>query len=451
MSGSSSCQRRGDSGFTLIEVVVAMGLLLVLSSSVLAILAQSAKTSQTDRRRVAASNLAAREIETVRNAFHRDDYNDAAVGASALAIANAGDVTNPNNLNAAAPAGSPLVLDGTQYTVVRQVNWMPVGSGRSACDGGSAVTYPALAVHVEVTWPQMNGVRPVVSDTVLTPPKNILASGTAFAAVRVRDRNGAGFPGRTVKLTKGASTYTDTTGPDGCAVFAVSGAGSYVASLAEPGYVGTDGNPTPTVPVEVKSGELQPAELYYDRASGLAVSLTVVGGAPDGGSYALPVGRPGLTLENANLRPDSLRTFAAGTTAVPNLFPWPEGYSVWPGTCTDADPAGSPSNGTRGSKGGGTPAQTDAVTVELRPVKVLVTDPGLAGDANTYTATAVNGGSCSGGDSTLSLGTLTKEGGTKVLRASLPPGTWTVQLMRGSTAVRAGSVVLGQTGQAVIF
>ena len=94
----------------------------------------------------------------------------------------------------------PSVVDGTPYTVVREVQWLPVGNGASACDGGSLVDFPSLRVQVRVTWPDMGSAKPVRSDTLLTPSKDTLGNTVlSFVAVKVKNAAGLGVrrrPGR---------------------------------------------------------------------------------------------------------------------------------------------------------------------------------------------------------------------------------------------------------------
>jgi hypothetical protein len=395
--------------------------------------------------------LAAREIEVVRNAFH-SGITPAAKSDAANAVANAGDQTNPDPLPG--QSAGALKVDGTAYTVVRQVSWLPLGSGKSACDGGSAVTYPGLAVHVVVTWPGMNNVKPVVSDTVLTPPKGVLSSAAAFAAVRIRGHDGQPYPNRTVTISGPAGTFSDVTGPDGCAVFSLSSAGNYTASLSETGFVGSDGNAAPTLMKAVVAGTVQAYDMSYDLASKLQATFTVAGQAPDAGAYALPTTLPGITIGNSHLQPVGVRAFAAGTSLTPGLFPWPEGYTAWAGTCADADPASAPSSGTRTASGGATIGQTDAVNLTLRPVKVNGVNGSIRSLSPLPRVMATSTASCPGGDSSLTLGRfVVDENGDWVLRSSLPPGVWTLKVVNeaGTTVGPTVSVTLDQNGRQVTF
>ncbi len=125
---------------SLVEVVVAMVVLAIMASAVLGIILKAQAAGVNNRARISAANLAAREIDILRDEFGRTSDAPATIAAS-------GVVVNPHPL-AGGTAGAPLTVDGTQYTVTRSVAWAITGSGDSACEGGSLVDYPTLAVTV---------------------------------------------------------------------------------------------------------------------------------------------------------------------------------------------------------------------------------------------------------------------------------------------------------------
>ena len=54
---------------TLVEVLIACTILMILAMGVFGVMLTAFKTTKNDRTRVAASNLAAREVEIVRQTF----------------------------------------------------------------------------------------------------------------------------------------------------------------------------------------------------------------------------------------------------------------------------------------------------------------------------------------------------------------------------------------------
>ena len=127
--------RDGSDGFSLIEVVVAMAVLAITALAVLTVLVNGMGVSKSARQRVAASNLASREIEIVRNQFNTSS-SDALAG---------GQRRHPDQRQPDRRRRSRASSTACPYTVVREVQWLPVGNGASACDGGSLVNYPSPA------------------------------------------------------------------------------------------------------------------------------------------------------------------------------------------------------------------------------------------------------------------------------------------------------------------
>jgi len=405
-----------DAGLTLIEVTIAMVIFAMVAGAVVTGLAGALKTARTDKNRVAAANLAARELEISRN-----EFNSTTSGPTALAAQN--QVVNPHPLPGGT-AGNPLKVDGIPYTVTRNVEWLPAGAGKSACDGGSAISYPTLSVHVEVTWPVMGNVPPVESTTMMTPPKGTLASNLSFVGVQVLNNKAAPQSDLPVTLTGPGGTYTDTTADDGCAVFALPTAGTYTASLSSSGYVDYYGATNPTKTVVVTSGTLSQLQFNYDKAASMTVSLTTQAG------YALPTTLPGLTVANTGLQPSGVRSTASSgaTTTISTLWPFVDGYSVWAGTCSQSDPATA--GGTRSPAVIVNPGAAGSTTAALAPVTVTVkTAAGLALANATVLAVPASTTGCLTTETSMTLGVTNASG---VLATSLPAGKWTLQIQSKS-------------------
>lgn len=271
-SADVSCSR--DRGTSLIEVVVAVVLFGILASTVLAIVLQTQASTVNNRARVAASNLAAREVDYAREQFMKSEQGP-------VDLMTAGTVLNPHSFGA---AGSALVVDGKPYTVKRSVAWNVTGAAASACEGGALVKYPTMNVRVEVTWPSMGQTEPVVNTTNLAPPKGVgLSTTTSYVAVKVTNAAGGPNPGRTVTVFSTGESRSGTTDDAGCAVVEVrprtgTTGTSYSVRLSDPGYVDMAGNAAPTRLVgNVTQGQLNSSiDMAYDRAASL--QLTVVGG-----------------------------------------------------------------------------------------------------------------------------------------------------------------------------
>lgn len=400
-------RRQSDAGFTVIELMAALTILGLVSSAFAYGLNLSLAVTQTDRARVQASNLAAREIETVRNQF-------TASKTAPLTIAATSQVTNGNPLPGGT-VGQPLNLDGTKYTVVRTVGWMPAESGTSPCDGGSAVTYPKLAVNVRVSWQQHGTTRDVESNTILTPPKGTLATVKGFIAAKVQGAAGTGVQNVAVDVTGPGGSQTRVTGEDGCAVFAMSTTGNYTVTLDEPGYVSFDGQPTTSKPAAVADNTIQVVPFSYDRAVTLQFEYEVTDEA--GPSYAPVIPQP-IVLFNPGLPNMGRKELDAGTTSVTSLWPFTDGYSVWAGKCTLNDPAAT--GGSRPQAVMAEPGETVTAPVPLKPVQVaFVDEDGNPIDHADARAEIDDATGCSA--TTYDLGKTDDQG---LVRTALPYGRW---------------------------
>jgi prepilin-type N-terminal cleavage/methylation domain-containing protein len=407
-----------DAGMTLIELMFAMVIFAIVAAGTVAGLTGALTTTRSDRNRVAASDLAARELEIVRNTFTASTTGPATVSASAQVV--------DGNPLPGGTAGQPLVVDNTPYTVTRNIEWLPAGSGQSACDGGAGVTYPSLEVQVTVTWPQMSGVQPVMATTILTPPKNTLNSTTGFVSVKVLNASGVAATGQTVTLSGPGGTFSDVTAGDGCAVFASTVAGTYTATLNATGYVDNYGNQTATKSVALTASSLSQLSFNYDQAATLNVTMKTTTG------YALPTSWPQVTLANTGLQPAGFKYVAtsAATTSVTGLWPYlTDGYTSWGGSCTQADPAAS--GGTRSPAVIVAAGATGSSTVTLAPITVtVVKSTGLVQPGVTVLATPVNTVNCASTENPLTLGVT---GALGTLATSLPAGAWKISVS-GKTA-----------------
>lgn len=403
----------------MIELMVSMTILALVSASFAYGLELAMSVTREDRARVQATNLAARELEIVRNEFGASKSAPTTLGATS-------EVTNPHPLPGGT-SGQPLNLDGTDFTVVRTVEWLPAGTGTSPCDGGSAVTYPSLGLNVRVSWEENGNERDVESNTVLTPPKGTLATIQGFIAAKVLGADGTGVASLPVDITGPGGGQTRVTAGDGCAVFALTTLGNYTVILDEPGYVSFDGQASTSKPATVTAGSIQIVPFSYDAAATLNLEYVI---SDDVGSeYTQPAPPPSVTLFNASLPTMGKQEVPSGTTTVTGLWPFPDGYSVWAGTCVLNDPATT--GGTRATPVTPEPGQTVTAEVELKPLIVtFLDDDDQPLDEVDVVATTVDNTGCE--ETEFDLGETDENG---VLRASLPYGQWT--LTAGSYQIAA--------------
>ncbi len=408
---------KSDDGLTLVECLWALIVFSIAAGGLAFSLQAASHTSGNNRLRVQAANLGARELEIDRNEFNATADGPLVLGAT-------GSTTNPHNLIASAVAGSSLVIDGVPFQVQREVQWLPTGYGQSPCDGGAQVTYPTLKVTVAVTWANMGSTQPVTNSTLLTPAKNTVATTNGYIAAKIIGADGTGVENMPVVFAKsGSGSQTRLTESDGCAVFATNDYGNWTVTVNQPGYVTPDLVTSRTKAATVATGTLTQVPISYDRSATINTTQTTLGG------YGLPTSLAPLSFYNSGL-PAPGRTAVTAvsgvTTALGGLWPFTDGYSAWPGSCDQSDPATS-----GGTRDAGVPLVAGATvnqTVSLAPINLLVRQRNVTNTAwltapgVTVRATPVSATGCAVAD-TLTLGVTDSAG---ALQVSLPAGPYTI-------------------------
>lgn len=404
-------------GYSVVELLVAVTVFALVFAAVSIGIGRALEVNRGNRNRSAAAYLAARQLEEVRSR----SFSSVALGRTTCAY-----TTTACNLPA-------------PYTVVQDVAWASPGSTSTACDvpatSGSSLAYKR--VTVTVTWPDMGGVAPVTSQTLLTPPGGTYDPNDGHILIQAFDRDALPLGGRTVSIS-GPESASQVTTSDGCAFFAYLDPGTYTATFNVAGFVDRQGNQPATQSVGVTASQITKVQFDYDEAATLSVGLV----APSGS--VIPTGTYGIamTVANSNLTVGT-RSFqqsatGSGTTrTITPLFPYASGYQVWAGDCADADPAAY-TGGSRGAVLASNPAATTAGSASLDAVDVVVKRGGVAVSGATIQAIHAAGTGCTAGET---LTTTTTTDSTGKLRLALPYGTWTIRATSGSRTA-TGSVTL---------
>jgi prepilin-type N-terminal cleavage/methylation domain-containing protein len=436
--------RQDDSGLTLIEVIVAMALFLILSTASMSILLVSLKTTEVNRDRVGAANLAGRELEIVRNQF-----TGLTRGPDKVTLNQA---INENPLTGAVCLGSacpPIVLDNVRYTVTRTVQWSAVGeTAASTCDNGTSSELAYLRVNVSVSWDRMTG-NPISMDTVLTPPKGTYSTSTGHLGLKIVDEQGHPGAGHTVTITGASGTDTGVSAADGCTVFAFLTPGPYTVSVDEHPFVNLKGEQHATLSVSVLIGQMAHSTLDYGVSATINAAFVTLTGynLPDTNDIPLTLGNSGLlpsgSTPKAGSRNDIQQTVLGvmkSNRTVADLWPFTSGYQLWAGGCLDADPKATGqtrADAVASQSGGLTGAQVD-----LAPLDVSGAVSGAIINAVHAPDTA-----CPAGGN-IKLGVANAAG---TLKTSLPYGNWKITdgvhkalptLKRGDATVQTAPLTL---------
>lgn len=407
---------RGDDGFSMMEVIVAMVVFTVMATAALGLLLDTTDVARDNLRRTAAANLLTKQIEQAR-------------GQSAK------DITDGR-------VERTETVGGTTYTIVQTANYVPADSGVSICAGtGNTLSYKLVTVRV--TWPEMGSIKPVRGDTLraLGVGEDGLDSTKGTLAVSVTGATGAAQEGITVTLSNGSTSASRVTGQDGCAVFTGLAEGSWSATVDQVGYTGAQNTQAVTASLGVVANQVRRGTISYDTRRDVNAVLTTPAGAALPTGTVIPAGLP-LRVGGSYVTestPPSCTATAIVTTACSTGIPgtiralFPEVYAVKAGSCTETTPS-SVSVDLRPQSANGTTVNVPMAHPLIR-VRVNGNSTYITNRPVTATHAAQSGSGCTAGE-TYTL-PAAANGGT---RLALPYGTWTL-----STPRTAGSSTLVTT------
>ena len=397
-------RRSDETGFGLIELIVALTVFSVLVGGLMLSLGTGLALARSNRERSVGANLAAKEIDAVRQSV----FTTLVLGLTTTTAA----------------------VDGVNFTVDRNLEW--VGNASTAGECESSSTAPkVLRVTVDVSWTDMKTVQPVRASTELSPPVGSYDPTMGHIAVKVSDSDAKPLGNVPVRVQgPGVDRTLNTTdayaASPGCAFFGFLTPGAYSVSLGSAGYVDRQGISTPTQAVGVNPAQVASVAFDYDRASTLAITLAgAFGGTP---VNAMPV-----TLGNTGYIPSARKVFAGtgATRNLTNLFPYNDGYDAWGGDCADADPEGKDTSSVpywptalRADSFEVNPAATTSGAITVGTLQVDFNQSGAADGTDTIIAVHGSDALCSAGE-TLTLTTFPSNTGTALI--ALPYGTWSIR------------------------
>ena len=428
------------------EVVVASTLLLVAFAAAAGLYASGTRVSGDTRMRVVAAQLASSAIESVR-----------------------GPAADPSKFTTSIVPGTVVTtktINGLTFTITQEEQWVSQSSTTSACDSGGVGSNAILQLSESVTWTGAGPTAPVEATTTLSPPAGAYSAATGSIGAKVLDASGAPADNVAVSIA-GPMSRSQSTTSEGCAFFAFLTPGSYTVSVTAGTGVGDQEVLIPSQSTSVTVGQTASMTFNYDTAA----TITVSGWT---GSVATPATGIPIGVANTGLQPFSAYTYAAGSTTLTPLFPYPSGYTVFAGNCTDNNPEGLDTTRNRFYNNPGTsatnvtPGGTTATAVPLydMPIKV-VNSVGAVVPGATLTATATTGypapyssvclnGAASGSAPTLGLVTTDAGGlsttavplGHMTITARSGPKVGTVKIWRRITGVYNVTAAGASTGTA---
>lgn len=413
-----------DAGFSLVEVLAALAVLMVVSVAVAGGLMTAARTSATSKSRTAAAALAAQEVELARS-----------LPQSALVLGTA--------------AAKTQTVDGRTYTITRTVAWGSSAGTVNRCSGAGTGRYAFRRVSVVVTWAGMVGATPITNETLIAPPGGSGTPDSDSQRVHVVDAGGQPVSDVTAVLTGTTTSPSQLTDKYGCAVFLDVAPGTYTVAVSRTGYVDPNGAATSTRTLTVAGTDTPPlAQLQLDRTSGVVITPTTPNAA-----YPIPAGLGG-TVSNTSMTSTRSATSATATTTISGLFPFKNSsYLGWAGTCTDGNPAWHGSAATAPVKvaAGSTPVLSTPTMPVTGKIKTGNGSPFVYSSKIIYVVHAATGCTTSLANPGVSGGTvgaviaLTTDS-SGVFKASIPYGVWHLEPPAGSGYKATSSFTIAPPG-----
>ncbi len=411
-------------GFTIVEVLVAITVLVIAMVGAALLFENAIVTSGNTRNRVVAANLATQQMENVRGmAADPTQFTSIPQGQTVF-------------------AGTSQKVNGIQFTVTQNAAFVGQTSSTSTCDTPGGTTGQILQVNEIVTWPGMAGTKPVMQVTTLAPPVGAYSASSGSIAAKVFDSTGAVAQNVSVQVV-GPTTLTQQTTTEGCAYFAFIPVGTYTVTVIEGTGVGDQEVVAPSQTASVSVGQTASVQFQYDSPATVVATLPSPANTPGAPAYATGMS---ISVANTGLQPYGQFAFPASSTGdvttSPVLFPYSSGYTVYAGNCTDNNPLGKDTNRNQfyptaapvpiavapnGSTATTVPLYTLAIHVQNSVAVAVADTTPTAAETSTFAApysAVCTDGTATGSAPTLGLTTLNATGDSVT---SLPLGHWTIR------------------------
>ncbi len=395
-SSDRSLPDLGDAGFSILEVVVALVILLTVLVSVSSLLVTAFKVGANSRFRQAATEIATSTLDS-----------QVQTGATTL-LGEVGDTALPS-----------VTSSGQTYLAELEVN--PYTPGSSGCVSPTGSSAEMLKVTVWVTWAnEPSGatwwIAGSSSSTGLLVEETTLVAlpatdfdptlGTIF--VSILNASGSAVQSVLVTATNGTTSLTATTTASGCALFANITPGNWWVTGSKSGYIDAadDWNTTTNSAATLAYGsQATPVQVVADQT--INVSWAYDQGATVSPSYSLTTANSWLPI-NIHSLPLTFYTSPTNTGLSPNAYvstapaeayPYPAvspapSYYVVAGSCGSESAPGAGTSYVNAASDGQpvtlTPGSQASPVFALTPVKLAVLHGATVVSGATVTASVAS-------------------------------------------------------------
>lgn len=358
-----------ESGVTIIEVIVSAVLMVAISASIFTALNAVSRAGAQERHQARAYAIAQEDQARIRS----------------LQVSAVSHLSQTNT----------VTDDGIAYTVVSTGTPAIDRTATAACDSGnSSADY--IKISSSVTWTSMAPQKPVVIESIVTPPNGSLDANRGALGVSIINSNNGPYSGINVTGT-GAGSFSGVTTSTGCVLFGDLPEGNYTVTPSLSNLVDSDGNAPIGIATSVVAGSSNTLGLQYDKG-GTINPLTFKTVKPSGGA-AVASTADAVTVFNTGMTQGE--QFGTTGTPVSNLsltplFPFLSPDSVYAGVCTTNGLGASPMTAavTVPQNGG-----SIAASITLPALKMLV----RSGTSSRSAGSLVGGATVTATDQTCSV------------------------------------------------
>jgi Tfp pilus assembly protein PilV len=313
-----------QSGFAMIEAVVAAVVLIIVSLGVLMGLDAAQRSSGREKARSVAAALTEQDQERLRSfrAVDLDNYDQTRT----------------------------VTVNKVIYSISSQADWIRDSTGGTQSCTNSLTQADYMRVTSTTTSGLINSpIPPIKMSSLVAPPIGAFAANEGTLGVQVNDRDNVGLANVNVTITgpsPSTSTITNPTNSTGCAIFAYVPTGIYTASVNQSGWVDKGGNTIATTGATVANGTTAVAPpISYDRPANVTASFDTENLA----GAVVPATTTQVAASNSNVPSGpfspvaGLRTVdptggAQASITMTGLYPFTDGYGLFGGGCPGADP-----------------------------------------------------------------------------------------------------------------
>ncbi|WP_029287153.1 prepilin-type N-terminal cleavage/methylation domain-containing protein [Cellulomonas sp. HZM] len=417
-------RRRSDEGVTLVEVVVAMFIFALVSTGIIYGLISVKILTRDSRARQVATNLAAGEIDLVRDT---------------------------SDLFTLLDRDRDVSLNGDTYHLHRATQWVTDPNQDLSCGAGSTTSLRYKRVNVTVTWDGMRqGAQAVRADTLVQPAQKINDPSKGTIIVSVMGYDGTGRGGVSVSAApssppNGALALAAAPSPtdaQGCSYILKVMPGNYDVTIGKASYLDPAQSASSTRTVGVSAGQAVAVQFEYDQKA--TFNAQYAANYTPAGSETLRVpDQPTTTFTNTYGTFVSTPSSSALLTRAIDRYPFASGYDVFAGACASSDPVAWPSTtsggftwtGERQPAVAAVPGGSVATPVNLGIVKLSLGSIGTGRYLKAVSTTPPGGSDDPGCSSTTTYtfgaAQLPSNGNVTI---ALPYGSWLLYYGTGSAS-----------------